>query len=282
MATKDDLVEEQIPHTRIYEFDRGRWGGEDLNWTASSASVCYIPEERFITIGEAGFVQVLGGGQFAEESSIKDADKFPRNRGPLREVRGIARGRAYAVGTCRQAYRRDAPGVWTCIDETAQTSVEDITEKSFESIDGFSEMAIYTVGWEGEIWHYDGNKWMQLESPTNLALYKVRCADNGYVYACGQVGTLLRGRSSTWEIISHGATNEDFWGMEWFNGRLYLATTHLLYELDGDELRLIDFGDVAPPATCYHLSAADGIMWSTGAKDVMKYDGKEWSVVISI
>jgi hypothetical protein len=281
LATKDDLVADDIPHTRIYQLDRGSWGGWDLNWTAGSATICHLPERRFLALGDIGVVKVIGGGRETEEE-IGSGDSSPRTRGPLREVRSIAAGKAYAVGTCRQAYRRDAPGVWTCIDQTAQAPVEDITDTSFESIDGFSETDIYTVGWEGEIWHYNGQQWNEIESPTNLSLYKVLCAGDGYVYACGQVGTLMQGRGPEWKIIAQDNTHEDLWGLEWFNNRLYLSSTHLLYELDGDELQLVDFGSEPPPATCYHLSAADGIMWSIGAKDVMEFDGQVWSTVLKI
>ena len=281
LATKDELVEEKIPHTRIYELDCGNLGGEDLSWVACSASVCYVPEERFIAIGEAGYVQVFGGGQIIEEGPIEDGATSPKTRGPIREVRGIAGGRAYAVGTCRQAYRRDGASTWVCIDHTAQTPVDDISDTSFESIDGFTEQDIYTVGWEGEIWRYNGEVWRQIDSPTNMALYKVRCTEEGEVYACGQVGTLLRGKGDQWELLEQAAISEDFWGMEWFNGRLYVSTTHFVYELIGDQLRLVDFGD-DPPTTCYHLSAADGIMWSIGAKDVMEFDGRTWKRVLKL
>ena len=36
------------------------------------------------------------------------------------------------------------------------------------------------------------------------------------------------------------------------------------------------------PLTCYHLSAADGIMWSIGAKDVMQFDGSTWTRCLRI
>ena len=200
----------------------------------------------------------------------------PKKRGPLREIRGIAKGRAYAVGTCRQAYVRDGEDQWRCIDQSAQGGDTPITDTSFESIDGFSEQEIYTVGWEGEIWKYDGSVFTQQNSPTNLALHKVRCAPDGFAYACGQLGTLLRGRDDQWEVIEHGSTREDLWGMEVFDGQLYVSSNHLVYRLEDGKLTPVDFGDDAP-RTCYHLSAADGIMWSIGAKDVMEFDGSNWT-----
>jgi len=274
LATNDDLAKDNQPHTRVYTFDGGTLGAHDLEWVGASASVCHKPAERLLTLGEAGFIHAIGGGQAAEEPSIK------RCHGPMREIRGIAKGRAYAVGTARQAYRRDGVGIWSRIDQTAQTPVADIADHSFESIDGFSEEDIYVVGWEGEVWRFNGSTFRQIESPTNLALYKVRCGQDGFVYACGQVGTLLRGQGDQWSSIDHGATEEDLWGLEWFNGHLYVASTHLLYRLEGDTLTEVDWGEEPPPATCYHLSAADGIMWSIGAKDVMQFDGSAWTRVV--
>jgi hypothetical protein len=185
------------------------------------------------------------------------------------------------VGTCRQAYVRDGEDQWRCIDQSAQVGDIPITDTSFESIDGFTEQEIYTVGWEGEIWKYDGAVFTQQNSPTNLALYKVRCAEDGYAYACGQLGTLLRGRDDQWEVIEHDSTREDLWGMEHFAGQLYVSSTHFVYRLEDDTLKPVDFGDDAP-RTCYHLSAADGIMWSIGPKDVMEFDGSSWKRCLQI
>lgn len=279
LTTSDSLTEERVPHTRIHSFYRGQLGDVDLQWTACSATVCKQPQERLIAISETGLVQSLGGGPPREEPRISSERSSPRTRGPLREVRGVADGRAYAVGTARQAYRRDAPGTWVRIDESAQTKDMDPTEVSFESIDGFSETDIYTVGWEGEIWRYDGQVWRRLDSPTNLALHKVRCGSDGRVYACGQTGTLLRGQGDDWELIAPDTTEEDMWGLEWFGGHLYVATLHFVYRLDGTSLTRVDFGD-DPPTTCYHLSGVGEVMWSFGAKDIMACEGTTWTRVL--
>jgi len=280
LSTKDEYAKDKIPHTRIYEFDRGKLGAVDLPWMACSATVCNQPEERFIAIGEVGFVQVMGGGQIQEETPIQDGDYSPDSRGPLREVRGIAKGHAYAVGTARQVYKRLNPNHWIRFDQSIQSRNLSVIDASLESIDGFSEDDIYAVGWDGEIWHFNGTMWFPVESPTNLALYKVRCAPDGLVYACGQSGTLLRGRSNSWKSVQHDSTLEDLWGLEWFNDRLYIASLGQIYELSGDTLQTIDFGDEPPPASCYHLSAADGIMWSVGAKNVVQFDGNLWTTVL--
>jgi hypothetical protein len=270
-----------VPHTRLYSRLRGEWGGWDFGWAVCSVSVCHRPAERLIAIGPNGEVQAIGGGQSMQEEPVGDGTRSPRTRGPLREVRGIAQGRAYAVGTTRQAYVREAPNVWRCIDETARRAGESLIAKSFESIDGFCEDEIYAVGWDGEIWHFDGSRWDEIASPTNLGLHRIRCAEDGTAYACGKVGTLLRGRGRTWTVVDHQATKEALWGLEWFAGHLYVSSTRFVYQLKGDELRRIDF-DKNPPETCYHLSAADGVLWSIGARNVMEFDGGKWSEVLDI
>ncbi|MGE0797082.1 MAG: hypothetical protein AB7G13_24790 [Lautropia sp.] len=283
IAVSDKLAAARTPHSRVIQIYRGDVGTIDVNWAIQSVTIGKRPDERMIGISEQGFVFVMGGGKYGEEPGIIDASDqrlAPARRGPMREVRGIAGGHAVAVGTARQAYRREAPGVWKCFDQTAQEPNVDLTEKSFESVDGFSESDLYAVGWDGEIWHFDGRRWTQKDSPTNLALYRVRCAEDGNVYACGQSGVLLRGRDDRWEIIGEGHTSEDLWGLEFFAGKLYAASLRLLYVFDGAALADADWGDEPPPTSCHQLSAADGILWSIGAKDVMAFDGQAWSSVI--
>ncbi|WP_326764264.1 hypothetical protein OG978_06475 [Streptomyces sp. NBC_01591] len=275
IIANDAAVSEGYTDSLLFSLDRGNWGAGTVEWLACSGTVCHVPTERYLVLGTDGSVQASGGGAVKEEASIASCGVDPRKRGPLREVRGIAKGRAYAVGTCRQAYVRDGEDQWKCIDQSAQVGDTPITDTSFESIDGFSEQEIYTVGWEGEIWKYDGSFFTQQNSPTNLALYKVRCASDGFAYACGQLGTLLRGRDDQWEVIEHESTKEDLWGMEVFDGQLYVSSTHFVYRLEDGKLKPVDFGDDVPQ-TCYHLSAADGIMWSIGPKDVMEFDGSNW------
>ncbi|MFG3532876.1 hypothetical protein ACGF8B_40165 [Streptomyces sp. NPDC047917] len=275
IVTNDAAVSEGYTDSLLFSLDHGTWGAGTVEWPACSGTVCHAPAERYLVLGTDGSVRASGGGAVKEEAPIASCGVDPRKRGPLREVRGIAKGRAYAVGTCRQAYVRDGEDQWKCIDQSAQVGDTPITDTSFESIDGFSEQEIYTVGREGEIWKYDGSFFAQQNSPTNLALYKVRCASDGFAYACGQLGTLLRGRDDQWELIEHESTKEDLWGMEVFGGKLYVSSTHFVYRLEDGKLKPVDFGDDVPQ-TCYHLSAADGIMWSIGPKDVMEFDGSNW------
>ncbi|KAB8198840.1 hypothetical protein FKV24_000050 [Lysobacter maris] len=150
-------------------------------------------------------------------------------------------------------------------------------ERSFESVDGYSSREIYTVGWEGEIWRFDGSQWQPARSLTDLALHKVVCAPDGTVYAAGSEGVVIAGRGNQWRLVEHGVTEEDIWGLAWFGGALYLSTMQMLYRLDRERLVAVDFGDCDMPSTCHHLSAADGVLWSIGAQDVMQFDGSEWS-----
>ena len=281
IAADDNALREGYTDSSIlYCLHQRTWYADAVPWLGCSETVCHVPAERYLALGTDGSVRATGGGTKIDEV-IASCGVDPRKRGPLREIRGIAKGRAYAVGTCRQAYVREDENQWRCIDESAQVGDTPITDTSFESVDGFSEQEIYMVGWEGEIWKYDGSIFSQQNSPTKLALYKVRCAPDGFVYACGQLGTLLRGRNDQWEVIEHDSTEEDLWGMEVFDGQLYVSSNSFVYRLEDGKLLPVDFGNEVV-RTCYHLSAADGIMWSIGAKDVMEFDGSNWKRILRI
>lgn len=276
LASDDDL-DRNLPHTARLTRNQGDWGFGLLKWTAGSTCVARIPKDQMIAVGEHGNVAVLGSGENYEERIITKTDS-PEKRGPIREVREIG-GKAYAVGMDRQVYRRDGRSSWVCVDGNMRKAPALDVVFGFESIHGFSEQDMYAVGWHGEMWRYDGKAWKEIASPTNLLLTRVFCAPGGTVYACGQRGMLLRGSKSIWEVVEHRSTQEDLWDLQWFEGKLYLSTTSLVYTLEKDALVPVAMDDEVPEA-CYHLDAADGIMWSIGPKDVIQFDGKSWTRIV--
>jgi len=278
VGTRRDLVKQGIPHSRFFSVDRGQWGAANLDWLACSMTVAR-DVDRLLVLGNRGQILRVGGGDYEIEAPIGGtSDESPARRGELREIRAVAGESVYAVGIGRQVYQRVGTDRWTCIDQAIRPQGDEVMTTNFESIDGFGRDELYAVGWEGEIWWYDGQSWRSVDSPTNLALYKVRCGGDGFVYACGQAGTILRGRRDSWEALQHDAHKHDFWGLAWFNDRLYLSSTTFVYELVDGEPSRVDYGD-DPLLSCYHLDAADGILLSTGAEDLATFDGTTWKSV---
>jgi len=101
--------------------------------------------------------------------------------------------------------------------------------------------------------------------------------DKNIAFACGQKGVLLRGRADDWEVVNHDSVNEQFWGMEWFNNLLYLATDKMVYVLQSDDtLSPVDMG-INEDLTCAKLHANDGLLLSVGRKHIMfTSDGETW------
>ncbi|MGE0756359.1 MAG: hypothetical protein AB7O38_05045 [Pirellulaceae bacterium] len=260
-------------HSLFLEWDAGEWAECGVSsWGTVSFDRCRHPLEQGIAMGEFGEAMLMGSGDIHAET-IRDGDSSPETRGYLRRVRGIA-GVAYAAGMDRQVYRRQDHSRWVSIDHSMRPSADGVY--GFEGLDGFAEDDIYAGGYGGEIWQYDGRRWTQRDSPTNAVLTNLVCGGDGWVYACGRVGLLLRGRGDEWSVVEHEATQDDFWGLAWFGNRLYLASYHRLFRLEDDTLVPVEFGeDMAQ--TRYHLAAADGVLWSIGAQDVMSFDGASWT-----
>lgn len=266
----DDDVKNEVPGSVLTSWENGNFPGAiDVDWNCVGMAVVDQPEPRLVAVGEYGQVTVAGGGTQADE-----AIPIPSKRGPLRHANLIA-GNVYAVGMGRYVYRRAKPNSWI---DMSPPSVPKSSKKpiGFEAVDGFNENEIYAVGWNGEIWTFDGQGWRSETTPTNAILVATCCGADGIVYACGQRGLLLRGRRGRWEVIQQDVVLDDIWGLCWYRDALYLSTMRAVFRLDGEQPDEVHFGpDTAH--TCFRLVAGHGVMCSVGAKDTMLYDGSNWT-----
>ena len=258
-----------LPYTTFFDHDGDSFGLiRDVKWNCVSVCSPTFPKVQMVALGEYGQVLIFGADEEREERVTSEELEF-------REVREVA-GKAYACAMDRKLFRRDGPDQWTPIHGHMPDEPGPDVVVGFESIHGISERDMYAVGWHGEIWHYNGLAWKQEGSPTSVLLNRVYCAPNGYVYACGLAGTLLRGKEGQWVQIAEDDAGIDLWDMAWFDNRLWVSSLSGLYTLEGDSLVPLEFDDDVPE-TCSRLDARDGILWSVGSDDIMQFDGETWS-----
>ncbi len=261
------------------------WDGE---WSSASFSAELIGCCPLYPLGTGALFLGLHGeivravpSGFTREV-IDLSESGPQHIGDMREIRTIGE-RAYAVGMGRVAYRCDGVEKWTRIDQSCRCPTDDESDAGFNSIHGFSEMDIYAVGWDGELWHFDGKTWEMLPSPTNLALFRVVCAPDGNVYACGQVGTILKGKKSSWEVIENDATQADFYGATFFKGKMFFSTTDGLFTIEDNQVAPLEIKSdkkltFKRAQSFLKLDANDDILWSVGNKMALySADGINWT-----
>lgn len=202
--------------------------------------------------------------------------------GPAREIRTIGQ-HAYVCGMSRSVHKCLGRDQWVRIDHDVRSEEDD--NSGFKSIDGFSEQDIYAVGFNGEIWHYNGKGWSAVDSPVNVTLNKVICASSGDVYiVCGS-GLLLHGRNDQWRTYSL-ETKKNLYAVTYFKGQVFAASLDGLYKLQDDELVSVKIQSKEPIEYEPHeafgmLAASDDIMWCGGAKCLMfTHDGITWEEVM--
>lgn len=224
---------------------------------------------ELVALDEWGSVRLIRDDGIFEEG-------FYPKRGPMRHLRRVD-GQLLASGTGAQVFRRDHDGVWRefgpPVDEHPEHRLSII-----ESIDGFASDDLYGAANQGVIWWYKAGRWRAVHCATNLAFYDIQCADDGLVYACGQLGVLAVGREDRFTLIAPESRLADLWGIARFDGKVYAASMRSLLELrDGSLVPCMPAMDVA--ATFFGLRAADGVLWSVGQKDVIRFDGTDWAPI---
>lgn len=267
----DELAANRIAFTKVAVLYQGSWlDGGSLRWDAACVTRCQLPLAQYAVVGVHGQVQFVGGGDIHEEC-VADGGISAADLGLLRGARAID-GVLYVCGMKRQVFRRDGRDLWHCLT-TGIPQQEGVV--GFEAIDGFSDKEIYAVGWEGEIWQYDGAQWHLRDTGTNVILLDVVCATNGIVYAIGRGRKLVLGREDRWETADL-ALPVELQSLAWFNGVLYACSTRDIFAWDGAQFYPLPIvGD--RPKTLQYLSVGEGGLCAVGPKDLFRFDGLTWS-----
>ena len=268
-----ELEKQGIDHTAMLRFDATDWSQYMI--PAGAVAHCVIPEDArtVLTLSPSGIVHVAKPAGFGWET-LDNSDEGPNSLRQMRDIRPID-GHVYAVGMGRMVYRRSPGGAWARFDEGLRGNRSTIEIAGFLAIDGCSESHIYAVGFKGEMWYFNGKRWSQVDSPTNMKLERVRVVSPDLAVACGAAGIILLGSRDKWQIVPQDITNKTLWGLEYFDGTFYLADNNSLYGFDGSRLVRLD-SDPLRDVSTGRLHAADGVLWSVGEKDIVVFDGNTW------
>lgn len=266
-AVDDELADQNTDHSIIFRYADEKWGKKTLD-TATRGTIVIEDGKKILAMGVDGKILTLNLPGLSEEH-VDPGDDGPSDLLTLRAARVID-GTIYVAGMGRHVYKKADDNLWVRVDNGVFLG-RDRRKRAigFNCIDGFSEENIYCAGYAGEIWHYDENRWIQEDSPTNVVLNAIECAGDGYVYICGMAGTIIRGRNNTWEIIEQDVTKADFWGMTYFSGSIYISSYDGVFKIVGDDIQKLDININVSTA---YLDSADGRIWSVGLQDIAYSD----------
>jgi hypothetical protein len=150
---------------------------------------------------------------------------IPNIPGTFSAIWGTNDDHIFACGTHATflLYRRF--GSWTQIPlPTGINSLRDIA--------GFNERDVYIVGDNGQILHFDGRHFYQLDSPTTRHLTCITPLDETNLCIGGYGGVLLFGNIKGWRFISTG-TSEPILNLGRFEGRVCFGTPDGVWSFNG-------------------------------------------------
>jgi hypothetical protein len=225
---------------------------------------------------------VVTGGQSGVYAAGSDYDGIePPAPALVRRVRGVA-GVGFAVAGERRVFQRSAPKQWDLLGGPMTLSSNQSTESvGFRDVSGFSENDIYSVGGQGDVWHWNGTEWRRCDFPSNYFLETVLCAGDGKVYITGQAGSIFVGRDDKWKLLESDALSGYYNDTVWYDDKVWLSHDSGLYVLNHQGTA--ESADLPPQihVTTGYLSVGDGLMLSAGIGGASVYDGKKWEILVN-
>src|SRR5262249_35020817 len=92
-------------------------------------------------------------------------------------------------------------------------------------------------------------------------------------------------RESHWEVIHEDPGIRFLWDICEFHGRIFCNSYGILFELQNGKLEPVPFPDYDSlqggiPMSFFKLAVCEASLWSIGEKDVITFDGREWTRVL--
>lgn len=237
------------------------------------------PSQQAVMVALDGDVAVMKGDISEFEDSIPLGEPGSPLATSAHAVFSID-GFAYVVGPWRSVCKRIAPGKWENLADRRSLPKPERNQfgrsnQGFNVIAGFSAADIYAGGGEGDLWHYNGEKWSQCPVPTNMYIETICCAGDGYVYVGLQSGSIMQGRTNQWKLIHKGTMTLPFQDMAWFQGKVWCTSDYGTWTIENGNLT-----DPLLPAeirSCSgNLSVNDGVMLLAGMYGASVFDGVKW------
>ena len=272
----DELIEKNTENSSFFMMSNTDWNKYEFDGAWSAISMATIRPSG----GNRTVVAISPRGAFWEVDPAALNEVSGEINGVQNSLRALAAidNAIYACGMGRTVLSRNGPGDWDNIGPNLKENNNTMQVVGFEDIDGFSGNDIYTVGWNGEIWHFNGSIWRRMDSPVSANLNAVCCASNGTVYIVGDEGVMLHGRDDTWDVIETGRF-ENLMDVAFYGGVIYMVTDFEILKVN-DDLSIVPedkfFSSEDPPGTCLHLLIADDGLVSIGPKDLFRLHGNVW------
>jgi len=257
-----------------------RWSNGSWGYWVIDAIVCGLctlmeHESRIVVAAGMDGTMLISDAEGLHEMAIDDTEDAPNDLRNITAMRAVGEI-VFAVGMSRMVYQR-SPGslTWSRIDHGMRLRRGTGEIAGFRAIDGSGcgDGRLLAAGLFGEIWLFENRLWRKLDSPTNVKLEAVRWVGD-VVFIAGAAGVILYGQPDALRIFQDPGVKETFWSIEWFQGRLYLATNKgIIYVFEED--RILPLAQ-SPSMSTGWLHSADGRLLSVGVRDAWIFDGNSW------
>jgi hypothetical protein len=275
------------PPTHVIVFDETaptaeKWGTDA--YEDVYIDVCVFRSEEFerpvfVTASEEGCVLFHAAKEIKED--IPEAGLWKQSAKGYGYIGGIRQlgEKLYAFGFSGQVYKRMAPDTWVRFDKGLFEQTEDKFDVSdiCKSPNG-QYYAITTLGKAGRIFvRKDESDWTDIVNPSGESLKGCVAGDDAEIWICGKNGTLLHGNAEVgFTAISNPDINDTFLSVALYAGKVWVATNVSLFVYNGETMEEVDTGLVPPLRSANRLQAVDGVLWSFGYDDIVRFDGAKW------
>jgi hypothetical protein len=292
-ATRGD-PDEFAPPTLLLTYDRNAV----QPWTAREIPRWITSLERWVdergdmvtaTLAPNGTVEIGSApGPMIVETIPRGMPERPgKTYGEVTALRRIGTS-LWACGASGQVYRRTESGAWIHAD----AGLLQVGETAFDNqriggdLAGTSEQDIYhTVGkfgpdgLTGNLFHFDGNSWIYLSTPTDAVLSAILVESPDRIWICGDGVVLFGNRRAGFQMLSTAPSPHVFNSLALHQDTLWLGSNFGLCRYDPSRNRFVNAhtGVDRKLSWVHTLTKSDGVLWCVGPDGMLRHDGRSWT-----